>query len=112
MSVTHCNRSCTFRVALAQARRARSRCSSGDLPATETARATLLERAGAKGMRWDLAPGGVAFGGRGYVFIKRGDAVNGVALLRNRTWRASRDWFAGFMAEILRALAEDLAGCR
>src|SRR5882672_4245286 len=46
----------------------------------------------------------------GILFIKRGDAINGLALLRTARGELRETGFAALYAEILRALAEALAG--
>ena len=46
----------------------------------------------------------------GILFIKRGDAVNGLALLRTAQGELRETGFAALYTEILRALAEALAG--
>jgi len=79
----------------------------GDLPATERAVVTLLDEA----TRHALAiwrAWGRAF--EGILFIKRGDAVNGLALLRTARGELLETGFAALYTEILRPLAEALAG--
>src|SRR3984893_5155257 len=79
----------------------------GDLPAMERAVATLLDEA----VRHALAnwhTWGRAF--EGMLFIKRGDAVNGLALLRTAQGELRETGFVALYTEILRALAEALAG--
>ena len=79
----------------------------GDLPATERAVATLLDEAARHALAiWHAW--GRAF--EGILFIKRGDAVNGLALLRTARGELRETGFAALYAEILRALAEALAG--
>jgi len=79
----------------------------GDLPATERAVATLLDEAARHALAiWH--PWGRAF--EGILFIKRGDAVNGLALLRTARGELRETGFAALYTEILRALAEALAG--
>src|SRR6266478_2959094 len=46
----------------------------------------------------------------GILFIKRGDAINGLALLRSARGELRETGFAALYTEILRALAEALAG--
>jgi len=79
----------------------------GDLPAMERAVATLLDEA----VRHALAnwhTWGRAF--EGMLFIKRGDAVNGLGLLRTAQGELRETGFVALYTEILRALAEALAG--
>jgi predicted ATPase len=96
---SHCN-------ALAQAACAISLL-VGDLPATERAVATLLDEAARHALAiWHAW--GRAF--EGILFIKRGDAVNGLALLRTARGELRETGFAALYTEILRALAEALAG--
>src|SRR6266436_994083 len=79
----------------------------GDLPAMERAVATLLDEA----VRHALAnwhTWGRAF--EGMLFIKRGDPVNGLALLRTAQGELRETGFVALYTEILRALAEALAG--
>ncbi len=79
----------------------------GDLPATERAVATLLDEAARHALAiWHAW--GRAF--EGILFIKRGDAINGLALLRSARGELRETGFAALYAEILRALAEALAG--
>jgi len=79
----------------------------GDLPATERAVATLLDEAARHALAiWHAW--GRAF--EGILFIKRGDAVNGLALLRTARGELRETGFAALYTEILRALAEALAG--
>ena len=79
----------------------------GDLPATERAVATLLDEAARHALAiWHAW--GRAF--EGMLFIKRGDAVNGLALLRTAQGELRETGFAALYTEILRALAEALAG--
>jgi len=79
----------------------------GDLPATERAVATLLDEAARHALvvwhAWGRALEGI-------LFIKRGDAVNGLAQLRSARGELRETGFAALYAEILRALAEALAG--
>src|SRR5260221_290722 len=78
----------------------------GDLPATERAVATLLDEAARHALAiWHAW--GRAF--EGILFIKRGDAVNGLALLRTAQGELRETGFAALYTEILRALAEALA---
>src|ERR1700738_170293 len=79
----------------------------GDLPAMERAVATLLDEA----VRHALAnwhTWGRAF--EGILFIKRGDAVNGLALLRTAQGELRETGFAALYTESLWAPAEALAG--
>ena len=79
----------------------------GDLPATERAVAILLDEAARHALAiWHAW--GRAF--EGILFIKRGDAVNGLALLRTARGELRETGFAALYTEILRALAEALAG--
>ena len=79
----------------------------GDLPATERAVATLLDEAAGHALAiWHTW--GRAF--EGMLYIKRGDAVNGLALLRTAQGELRETGFAALYTEILRALAEALAG--
>jgi predicted ATPase/DNA-binding winged helix-turn-helix (wHTH) protein len=79
----------------------------GDLPAMERAVATLLDEATRHALAiWHTW--GRAF--EGILFIKRGDAVNGLALLRTAQGELRETGFAALYTEILRALAEALAG--
>ena len=79
----------------------------GDMPAAERAVATLLDEAARHALAiWHAW--GRAF--EGILFIKRGDAVNGLGLLRTARGELRETGFAALYTEILRALAEALAG--